>query len=247
MGFSEIITLVGVLIVIVGFALKLDAILIVMLAAIVTSLVSGLGIVGMLELMGRTFVANRAMAIFIMMMLVIGVLERNGLRESATKLIKKFKNPTAGAVLGLYGIIRSIFAAFNVNFGGVAGFVRPVVLPIMESTVETKGHEMNEEHLESLKGMGGGMENIAWFFCQCLFIGGIGGLLVQGTLNQVGIQVELLDLALISLPVAVFAVLTAIIVYYIRDRRMMSKYYGTPEESTDDSVASQPDEKDGGE
>jgi len=226
MGFSEIITLVGVLIVILGFAFKLDAILIIMLAAIVTALVGGLGVVDMLETLGRTFVANRPMAIFIMIMLVIGTLERNGLRESAAKLIAKVKGSTPGMVLGAYGVMRSVFAAFNVSFGGVAGFVRPVVMPMMEGAVETKGHKMNEKHLESLKGMGGGMENIAWFFCQVLFVGGAGGLLVQGTLAELGITVELLDLVIISLPVAIFAVLTAIVVYYIKDRKMMKEFYG---------------------
>ena len=227
MEFSQIISLVGVVIVIVGFALKLDAILIITLAAVVTALVGGLGIVDMLQTLGRTFVANRPMAIFIMIMLVIGTLERNGLRESAAKLIAKVKGSTPGMVLAAYGVMRSIFAAFNVSFGGVAGFVRPVVMPMMEGAVEGKGYKMDEKHLESLKGMGGGMENIAWFFCQVLFVGGAGGLLVQGTLAELGIAVELLDLVIISLPVAIFAVVTAMIVYYIRDRNMMKKYYGS--------------------
>jgi len=251
MGFSEIITLVGVLIVIVGFALKLDAILIIMLAAVVTALVGGLGIVEMLETLGRTFVANRPMTIFILIMLVIGTLERNGLRESAAKLIAKVKGSTPGMVIGAYGVMRSVFAAFNVSFGGVAGFVRPVVMPMMEGAVKAKNYEMNEKHLESLKGMSGGMENIAWFFCQVLFVGGAGGLLVQSTLAGLDtpIHVELLDLVLISLPTAIFAVLTAIIVYYIRDRNMMKKYYGSvdaksPGKSKTEGKA---EKKDGGE
>ncbi|MCL2425678.1 MAG: DUF969 domain-containing protein [Oscillospiraceae bacterium] len=247
MGFSEIITLVGVLIVILGFAFKLDAILIIMLAAIVTALVGGLGPVDMLETLGSTFVGNRPMAIFIMIMLVIGTLERNGLRESAAKLIAKVKGSTPGMVLGAYGIMRSIFAAFNVSFGGVAGFVRPVVMPMMEGAVEAKGKKMNEKHLETLKGMGGGIENIAWFFCQVLFVGGAGGLLVQSTLAnlETPIHVELLDLVIISIPVAIFAVLTAIVVYYIRDRKMMKKYYGSgaSKSSSKKSVSKQ---KDGG-
>jgi len=235
MGFSEIITLVGVLIVIVGFALKLDAILIIMLAAVVTALVGGLGVVDMLETLGRTFVANRPMTIFILIMLVIGTLERNGLRESAAKLIAKIKGSTPGMVLGAYGVMRSIFAAFNVSFGGVAGFVRPVVMPMMEGAVEAKGYKMNEKHLERLKGMSGGMENIAWFFCQVLFIGGAGGLLVQSTLAglEEPIHVELLDLVLISIPTAVFAVLTAIVVYYLKDRKMMKQYYSSLEAAED--------------
>jgi uncharacterized membrane protein len=36
----------------------------------------------------------------------------------------------------------------------------------------------------------------------------------------------LLDLAIASIPVAVVSILLAAIVYYIRDRKMLKKYYG---------------------
>lgn len=45
----ELIKLLGVLIVIVGFALKLDSILIIFLALIATGIVGGLGVGGLLE------------------------------------------------------------------------------------------------------------------------------------------------------------------------------------------------------
>lgn len=79
-------SLLGVLIVILGFAFKLDSILIVMVALVVTALTGGLGIQGMLELLGTSFVNNRGMAIFIIIMLATGTLERNGLKESAASL-----------------------------------------------------------------------------------------------------------------------------------------------------------------
>ena len=216
------------MIVIVGFALKLDAILIIMLAAVVTALVGGLGIEAMLTTLGSSFVANRGMTIFILILLVIGTLERNGLRESAARLIAKAKGSTPGMVIGIYGILRSVFAAFNVSFGGVAGFVRPVVMPMAEGAVEAKGHKLDDEHLETLKGMSAGMENIAWFFCQVLFVGGAGGLLVQSTLAGLPepIHVELLDLVIAVIPVAIFAVGLAVVVYFLRDRAMMKKIYG---------------------
>ena len=81
----ELIKLLGVLIVIVGFALKLDSILIIFLALIATGIVGGLEVGGLLETIGTNFVANRSMAIFIMILLVTGTLERNGLRETAAK------------------------------------------------------------------------------------------------------------------------------------------------------------------
>lgn len=78
----ELIKLVGVLIVILGFTFKLDSILIIFLAAVSTALVGGMGIDGLLEALGTNFVANRSMAIFIMILLITGTLERNGLREA---------------------------------------------------------------------------------------------------------------------------------------------------------------------
>ena len=141
----ELIKLLGVLIVIVGFALKLDSILIIFLAMITTGIVGGLGVEGLLETIGTNFVANRSMAIFIMILLVTGTLERNGLRESAADLIKKVKGATAGKLVCAYGILRGFFGAFNVGFGGVAGFIRPVLLPMAEGAIKNEGHDPNED------------------------------------------------------------------------------------------------------
>lgn len=95
----EYIRLIGILIVIVGFALKLDSILIIFLAAVTTALAGGLGITGLLDTLGSNFVSNRSMAIFIIILFVTGTLERNGLREAAAAFIRKFKNVTAGKLV----------------------------------------------------------------------------------------------------------------------------------------------------
>lgn len=222
----ELVKLLGIFIVIIGFALKKDSILIILSAAIVTAFVGGLGVVGLLETLGTSFVSNRSMAIFILIMLVTGTLERNGLKEAAANLIGKVKGASPGMVIGLYGIMRGIFAAFNVSFGGVAGFVRPIIMPMAIGAVESSGRSINEGHLEQIKGMASGMENISWFFCQVLFVGGAGGLLVQSTLASLGYQVELIDLVKVEMPVAVVAVSVAIIYYYLKDNKLRKKYYG---------------------
>lgn len=223
----ELIKLIGVLIVIVGFALKLDSILIIFLALIATGLVGGLGIDGLLEAIGTNFVANRSMAIFIMILLVTGTLERNGLREAAADLIRKVKGATAGKLVCVYGILRGIFGAFNVGFGGVAGFIRPVLLPMAEGAVKNSGHEVSEEHMEDIKGMSSAMENITWFFFQVLFVGGSGGILVQTTLASLGYEVELIELAAKEIPVAIFALIVACVVTLLKDKKLMKKYYGS--------------------
>lgn len=221
----ELIKLLGILIVIIGFALKKDSILIILTAAIVTAFVGGLGVRGLLETLGTSFVANRSMAIFIIIMLVTGTLERNGLKAAAADLIGRVKGASPGMVIGLYGIMRGIFAAFNVSFGGVAGFVRPIIMPMATGAVESTGESINEEHLEQIKGMASGMENIAWFFCQVLFVGGAGGLLVQSTLASLGYQVELIDLVKVEIPVALAALAVAIVYYYLKDKKLRKKYY----------------------
>ena len=220
----EYMKLLGILIVIIGFAMKLDSILIIMAAAIVTALVGGMDLTIFLETLGKSFVSNRSMCVFIIVMVVTGTLERNGLKQAAAALMGKFKNASAGLVLGIYGIFRVIFAAFNVGFGGVAGFVRPIVMPMATAAIEKEGVTISEDHLEQIKGMASGMENVTWFFGQVLFVGGSGMLLVQGTLKDLGYTVELIDLAKVQIPIAISATLIAMIYYYLMNKKLMKQY-----------------------
>ena len=219
----ELLKLVGILIVVIGFVLKLDSILIIMIAAIVTALVAGMDPVTFSETLGSSFVANRSMCVFVMVMVVTGTLERNGLKQAAANLMKKFKNASAGVVLAIYGVFRLVFAAFNVSFGGVAGFVRPIVLPMATAAAKKNGKKISEKYEENLKGMASGMENIAWFFGQVLFVGTSGMILVQSTLAGLGYNVELVNLMKVQIPVAIIAVAVAIVYYYLKDKQLSRK------------------------
>lgn len=220
---AELLKLLGIVIVVAGFALKLDSILIIMVAAVATAVVGGMDPVAFLDTLGSSFVSNRSMCIFIMTFVITGTLERNGLRQAAAALIQKLKNASAGIIVSAYGVVRVLFAAFNVNFGGVAGFIRPVVMPMEQAAVERDGKKIDEKHLEELKGISAGIDNVAWFFGQVLFIGGSGGLLVQGTLAGLGYDVNLADLAAVQIPVAIVAMVVAIIYYNVLDRRLMKR------------------------
>ena len=237
------IKLLGILIIILGFTFKLDSILIIMLSAIVTAFVGGLSPAELLSTLGETFVNNRSMAIFILIMLVTGTLERNGLKETAARLIGKIKNPTSGKVIAAYGVMRGVFAAFNVSFGGVAGFVQPIIMPMATGAIESSGNEPNEEHVEELKGMASAMENIAWFFCQVLFIGGSGGLLIQGTLAGLGYDVDLAALAKVAIPTAVVSIVVGMVYFTIKDKLLFKKYYSKAVAKSDSNVTDKVENK----
>ena len=221
----ELLRLLGIVIVVVGFAMKLDSILIILAAAVVTALVSGMDPATFLETLGSSFVSNRSMCIFIMVMVLTGTLERNGLKQAAAELMGRFKSASASVIISIYGVLRVAFAAFNVNFGGVSGFVRPVVMPMAQATVEKNGIAIDDDHLEQIKGMASGMDNVAWFFGQVLFVGGSGGLLVQSTLKGLGYDVSLAGLAAAQIPVALCAMALAIAYYGWCNRRMLRRYY----------------------
>lgn len=216
----EYIKLVGIVIVILGFALKLNSIFIIISACIITAWVSGMDIITFLETLGNSFVSNRSMCTFIIVMLVTGTLERNGLKKAASTLMGKMKNASAGIVLGVYGVFRMLFAAFNVEFGGVAGFVRPIVLPMANAAAEKENNKISEKHREELKGMSAAMENIAMFFGQVLFVGGSGMLLVQGTFKDLGYDVSLVDLAKTQIPVALMALCVTITYYMLKNKKI---------------------------
>ena len=221
----EFLKLTGVLVVILGFAFKMDAMFIVLVATITTAFASGIGFIELLGMFGRLFVANRGICIFIILMLVTGTLERNGLCEAAESLVNKIKNATPGKILGIYAVIRGFFGAFNVGLGGVPGFIRPVLIPMTEEAIKAEGYEPDMHHMEEIKGMAAGVENLTWFFTEVLVIGGPAGLVVQSVLKEAGYTVSLIELAKSEIPVAIFAVIITIIYYNYRDKKLTEKYY----------------------
>ena len=92
----EYLKLIGILIIVVGFALKWDVIAVVLISGLVTGLVSGLNFIQILEIMGKSFVDNRLMSIFLISFPAIALIERYGMKERAAELIGKIKNATAG-------------------------------------------------------------------------------------------------------------------------------------------------------
>ena len=100
--------LLGVLVVIIGFAIKLEPIAIIV-SAIVTAIFGGINVIDLLETVGTTFVANRNQLITIILMILTGTLERNGLKEAGADLIRRAKGLTTGMLIAIWGVLDEIF------------------------------------------------------------------------------------------------------------------------------------------
>jgi uncharacterized membrane protein len=217
------IKLIGVLIILVGFILRLDTIAVVLVAGIITGLVGGLDIGDILSTLGSAFITNRYMSLFLVTLPVIGILERYGLRETAANLIRSIKAATSGKVMTTYMIIRELAAAFSLRLGGHVQFIRPLVYPMALGASEMNFQELDEETKEEIKGHSAAAENYGNFFGQNVFIAAGGVLLIVGTLGELGVEVTPAQVSTASIPIAVLAFVYTLIQNYFFDRKLAKR------------------------
>ena len=215
----EYLTLIGIVIIVAGFALKLDVLATVIISGIVTGLISGMSFVEILEILGSSFVSNRLMSIFFP---VIAIIERYGLKERAAYLIGKIKNASAGKVLAIYSVVRTIASALNIRIGGVVQFVRPLVLPMAQAAGEqVKGEKFDNDEEEKIKGLSAAVENYGNFFAQNCFPAASGVVLMQGTMATAGFtEVTLGTIAASSIYIAIISVVLTFIQVFLFDRKI---------------------------
>lgn len=213
------IKLIGVLIIIVGFYLKLDTIAIVLIAGLATGFVSGLDFVEILSTLGNAFVQTRYMSLFLLTLAVVGILERNGLRERAAKCISKLEGATAGRVLSFYMVIRIIASALSIRLGGHVQFIRPLIYPMAKGALAKKG-EVDEENDDKIKAVANSVENYGNFFGQNVFVASAGVLLIVGTFQELGIEVIPYSVSKASIPVAIIATILSIGQNMLLDRKL---------------------------
>ena len=111
----EIIKLIGVLIVVIGFILKLDTLAVVVVAGLATGLVAGMSPMDILNTLGTAFITNRTATLFILTLPVIGLCERNGLKDKAVDFIRSLKNMTTGKLIAIWQVIRTFASAFSLR------------------------------------------------------------------------------------------------------------------------------------
>jgi uncharacterized membrane protein len=198
--------LLGIALVVIGFALKFNPMLVVTVAAIVTGQLGKLGLVEVISTFGKAFNDNRIIAIVWIVLPVIGLLERFGLQQQAATLIRKMKNATVGRLLIFYLLYRQVTAAIGLHStAGHPQTVRPLVAPMALAAAEQQHGELDEETAEKVKAYSAATDNVGLFFGEDMFfaIGSI--VLIQQILSTYGYNLAPLELAVWAIPTAIAA------------------------------------------
>jgi uncharacterized membrane protein len=198
--------LLGIALVVVGFALRFNPLLVVAAAAIVTGLLGGMDFVEVLGALGKGFNDNRYVSIIYLVLPVIGLLERYGLQQRARAMIERMRGATTGRLLVGYLAFRQIMAALGlVAVGGHAQMVRPLVAPMAEAAAEKTRAKLDEATAERIKAMSAATDNVGVFFGEDIFIAIASILLIQGSLAGFGIHLTPFQLSVWAIPSAICA------------------------------------------
>ena len=200
--------LLGIALVVLGFALRFNPLLVVAVAAIVTGLLGHMSFLKVLGVLGHGFNENRNVTLIYIVLPVIGLLERYGLQQQARRLITRMRSATTGRLLVLYLAFRQIFAALGLtSVAGQAQTVRPLVAPMALAAAEKEHGELDEDTAEHVKAMSAATDNVGLFFGEDIFIAISSILLIQGALKAFGIQLTPFELSVWAIPSAVCAFL----------------------------------------
>lgn len=201
--------LLAIAVVVIGFALRLNSMLVVTAAGIVAGLIGGLSPVKILTAFGDGFAGSRSVTVFIVTLPVIGLIERYGLQHQARKLISKLRVLTTGRLLALYMLIRQGTAAVGLtSIGGYAQAVRPLIHPMAAGAAERKYGKVTERMQEKIKGFAASSDTVGVFFGEDIFVAIGSILLITGFVDTTyNLKLEAIDIALWAIPTGICALL----------------------------------------
>ena len=199
--------LIGVLVIIVGFVLRANPVLVVIVACAVTGLAASMSVQTILATLGSAFIKTRNLPLILLLPLAtIGLLERFGLKEHAQASIARIKAATAGRLLIVYLLIREVSAAFGLtSIGGHPQMVRPLIAPMAEGVTEARYGPISDTLRYRIRAMAAATDNVGLFFGEDVFVAFGAIVLMQTILRAEGIEVNALQMALWGLPTAVSA------------------------------------------
>lgn len=198
--------LLGVLVVVVGFVLRYNPVLVVVAAGLVSGFAAGMSLPQLLALLGESFVSNRALLLFALTLPTIGLLERAGLREHAHAWITRMRGLTLARLLVTYLGLRQLMSMVGLtHVGGHPQTVRPLLAPMSEAAAEKQLGTLQHGQRQRIYALDAATDNVGLFFGEDVFVAIGAVLLIQGFYAEHGIVLEPLQIALWALPTAIAA------------------------------------------
>ncbi|MDY0744125.1 DUF969 domain-containing protein [Paucibacter sp. R3-3] len=210
--------LIGVAVIIAGFVLRFNPMLVVAATALATALAAGFPLQKVLATIGIGFVKTRNLPLILLLPLaVIGLLERHGLRQHAQQWIAQIRSATVGRLLIVYLAARQLTAAVGLtSLGGHPQMVRPLLAPMTEGAAEARYGSLPERVRLKLRAFAAATDNVGLFFGEDIFVA-FGAIVLMTTfLHEAGIDVEPIHVALWGIPTAV----SAFVIHAWRLRRL---------------------------
>jgi uncharacterized membrane protein len=225
--------LVGVAVVAVGFLVRLNPMLVVLLATLGAGLGGGMPLLKVVSALGHAFNQNRYVTVLWLILPVIGLLERHGLQERARQRVAALKAATAGRLILVYMVLRQVTAALGLTaLGGHAQMVRPLVAPMAEGAAEAQLGDPPQAVRNLVKAHAAGADNIGVFFGEDIFIAVGSILLIRGVLAGAGVDVEPLKLSVWAAPSAACVLLVHGTRLLLLDRRLARMAASAPQAPT---------------
>ena len=198
--------LLGIAIVVAGFVLRYNPVLVVVVAGLASGLLAGMSAPELLALLGESFVGNRPLLLYLLTLPAIGLLERAGLREHVHNWILGMRGMTLGRLLTSYLGLRQLLSMVGLtHVGGHAQTVRPLLAPMSEAAAEKTVGKVGEADRQRILAMDAATDNVGLFFGEDVFVAIGAVLLIQGFYAEYGIVLEPLQIALWAIPTAIAA------------------------------------------
>ena len=198
--------LLGIVIVVVGFALRFNPLMVVVGAALATGVLAGFDLVAVIEALGKAFNDNRYITVTWIILPVIGLLERYGLQQRARAVIEGMRGATMGRLLVAYLAFRQLTSALGMkDIGGHPQAVRPLVAPMAEAAAIKIHGDLSEDDRDKIKAMAAATDNVGLFFGEDIFFAIASILLIQGVFESAGYPMTPLQLSVWAIPTAICA------------------------------------------
>lgn len=214
----NLLPLIGIIVIIIGFAMRFNPLLVVSAAGLITGWAVGIDFISLIATFGEKFMNARQLASFLLILPVIAILERYGLQQRAKTWVANIKGATTARILSLYFIVRECSAALGLlSLAGQAQTVRPLLAPMAVGATANHYGDLPKEIKDLIGAHAAACDNVAVFFGEDIFIAFGAVLLMDAFLKENGIAgIEPLHIGLWAIPTAI----AALIVHLFRLARL---------------------------